>query len=50
MSDFLAALSWWVAIQLLGLAAGPLAFRLFRWLPDRGYSLSKGLGVLLVRK
>ncbi len=48
MNNWTAALSWWLIIQLLGLTAMPLAFRLFRWLPDRGYTFSKPLGVLLV--
>ncbi len=48
MSDLAAVLLWWLVVQLMGLAALPLAFRLFRWLPDRGYSFSKALGVLLV--
>jgi YYY domain-containing protein len=47
MDDLTAALAWWLTIQVLGFAALPLAFRLFRWLPDRGYSLSKAMGVLL---
>ena len=47
MNELTAALTWWLAIQGLGLAALPLAFRLFGWLPDRGYSFSKPLGVLL---
>ncbi len=47
MSDVFAALSWWLVLQLLAFSAVPLAFRLFRWLPDRGYSLSKALGLLL---
>ena len=48
MSDVLAVASWWALIQILGLAAWPLSFRLFRWLPDRGYMLAKPLGLLLV--
>lgn len=39
---------WWLIVQLLGLAALPLAFRAFRWLPDRGYAFTKALGLLLV--
>ena len=34
-------------IQMLGLAALPLAYRLFRWLPGRGYAFAKPLGLLL---
>ena len=48
MRDILAVLSWWLLIQLLGLAAWPLAFRLLRFLPDRGYTAAKPLGLLLV--
>jgi YYY domain-containing protein len=40
-------LSWWLLIQLLGLAALPLAYRLFKWLPGRGYTFAKPLGLLL---
>ena len=47
MQDILAVLSWWFLIQLIGLAAWPLAFRLLRWLPDRGYTAAKPLGLLL---
>jgi len=47
MNDFIATLVWWLVIQFLSLTAVPLAFRLFRWLPDRGYTLSKAMGVLL---
>ena len=38
---------WWLMVEVLGLVALPLAFRLFRALPDRGYALSKPLGILL---
>jgi len=40
-------ISWWLLIQLLGLAALPLAYRLFKWLPGRGYAFAKPLGLLL---
>lgn len=43
----LQVLTWWLLAQLLGLAALPLAFRLFKWLPDRGYAFGKPLGLLL---
>lgn len=40
-------LAWWLTLQLIGLAALPLAFRLFRRLPDRGYAFARPLGLLL---
>jgi uncharacterized membrane protein len=43
-----AVLSWWLIIQVLALAALPLAWRLFGALPDRGYAFGKPLGLLLV--
>ncbi|NOR83465.1 MAG: hypothetical protein GQ526_08240, partial [Ardenticatenales bacterium] len=48
MSDLLMAVAWWLVLQILSLTVLPLAFRLFRWLPDRGYTFSKAMGVLLV--
>jgi len=45
MSELIA---WWLSIELLGLTCLPLAFLLFRNLPDRGYAFSKALGLLLV--
>ncbi len=39
---------WWLAIEALGLAALPLAALLMRALPDRGYTASKPLGLLVV--
>lgn len=40
--------SWLLAIELIGAGALPLAARLFRFLPDRGFIFAKPLGVLLV--
>ncbi len=47
-SSFVAILVWWLAVMIIGLAAFPLTFWLFYKLPDRGYILSKSLGLLLV--
>ncbi len=41
-------LVWWLLMQMVGWLALPTAMRIFRWLPDRGYSFSKALGLLLV--
>ncbi len=41
-------LSWLITVEALGLAAFPLAYYLFRRLPDKGFSLSKTLGILIV--
>jgi YYY domain-containing protein len=41
-------LVWWLIIQALGWLAFPTAMRVFRWLPDHGYTFSKSLGLLLV--
>jgi YYY domain-containing protein len=40
-------LIWWILVEILGLAALPLTWRLLRNLPDRGYALSKPLGILV---
>jgi YYY domain-containing protein len=40
-------LAWYIAVSLIGLLAFPLAHRLFPALPDRGYSLSRALGLLV---
>jgi YYY domain-containing protein len=42
------ALTWWVAIEAIGAIAFPIAFIAFRFLPDRGFSFSKILGLLLL--
>ena len=39
--------SWWLILQVLGLAAMPLVWRVFRNLPDRGYAFARPLGLLL---
>ncbi|MDP9373653.1 MAG: DUF2298 domain-containing protein, partial [Chloroflexota bacterium] len=43
-----AAILWLLLVEALGLLALPLALRLFRPFPDRGWGLSKPLGWLLV--
>lgn len=40
-------LLWWLMLEGAGLLALPLAFRLFKHLPDRGYALAKPMGLLL---
>jgi YYY domain-containing protein len=42
-----AVLGWWVIVEVIGLLALPIALRLFRFLPERGYAFSKQLGLLL---
>jgi YYY domain-containing protein len=40
-------LIWWLWMEVIGLAALPLAYRFFRRLPDRGYTFARPLGLLL---
>jgi YYY domain-containing protein len=47
-SSLVAILTWWLAFVLIGLLASPLLFSLGDRLPDRGYALSKSLGLLLI--
>ncbi|RME48829.1 MAG: hypothetical protein D6791_02360, partial [Chloroflexi bacterium] len=42
-----AFITWYLILEVLGFITLPIAFRLFRWLPDRGYALAKPLGLLL---
>ncbi len=39
--------SWYLTLTLLGMLVFPLAFRLFPALADRGYSLSRAVGLLI---
>ncbi len=39
---------WWLAVVLVGLAAWPVTFVIFRRLSDRGYILAKSLGLIIV--
>ena len=41
-------LLWWLLLEGTGFLVLPLAFRLFRRLPDRGYALAKPLGLVAV--
>ncbi len=43
-----AVISWYLIIAMLGWLAWPLAFRLLPGLPDRGYTISRALGLILV--
>jgi len=43
----LQVLLWWLIIEAMGLIALPIALRLFRFLPDRGYAFARPLGLLL---
>ncbi len=45
---FLTIFTWWLWLELLGLIALPLAFNLFKNLPDKGYPLAKTLGILVL--
>jgi len=39
---------WWLAVELIGLAAFPITFAVLRFLPDRGYSVTKVVGLVLM--
>lgn len=41
-------LAWWLWITLAGLAVFPLCHRLLGGLPDKGYSLARAVGLLLI--
>jgi uncharacterized membrane protein len=48
ISNRLPTISWWLALQLMGLLALPLVWAVFRRFPDRGYGLAKVVGLLAV--
>ncbi len=41
-------LSWWLAVEAMGLVAFPLVYLFFPRLPDRGYAFTKAFGILIV--
>jgi YYY domain-containing protein len=45
--NFTEVFIFWLVVQMVGLIGLPIAFRLLRNLPDRGYTLAKPLGLLL---
>lgn len=47
MTDIWAGLRWWLALSVIGAAALPLTLYLFERLADRGYALTRLLGLLL---
>ncbi len=47
VQDVLLVVLWWFWIQVMGAVAWPLSARFFRSFPDSGYTLSKGLGLIL---
>jgi YYY domain-containing protein len=44
----LIVLGWWLWITLAGVAVFPLCMRLLSGLPDKGYTLSRAVGMMLV--
>lgn len=48
LSQYLPALSWLLVLELIGAAAFGILFALFPMLSDRGYTLAKPVGLLLV--
>ena len=48
MNEFAASLRFIITVEVLGLVAWPLARHLFSRFPDKGWGLSKFLGILIV--
>jgi YYY domain-containing protein len=48
IAAMLSLVGWYLAVQACGILALPLAWRALARLPDRGYSLCKHLGILLM--
>jgi len=47
-SPVLAVLLWWLAVDVIALAAWPVTYTVFHRLRDRGHLLSKSLGLILL--
>lgn len=47
-NSFVATVVWWFTVLVLGWLTFPIAFVIFRPLPDRGYALSRILSLLLI--
>jgi len=47
MPEVIIVFWWWILVAAIGLLAWPLAFRLLRFVPDRGYSAARPLGLLV---
>ena len=45
---WLAVLTWWLVLTIIGLVAAPTAFMVFSRLRDRGWALSKTFGLLII--
>jgi YYY domain-containing protein len=45
--DILYFFIWWAIVETIGWLALPLALRVLGWLPDRGYTFAKSIGLLL---
>ncbi len=41
-------ISWWLAVEVMGLVALPLTYLFFPRLPDRGYAFCKTFGLLII--
>ncbi|MGD0765192.1 MAG: DUF2298 domain-containing protein [Dehalococcoidia bacterium] len=41
-------LSWWLALEVMGLVAFPLVYLFFPRFPDRGYAFAKPFGLLII--
>jgi len=48
LSNKVPVIFWYLALQLMALAALPLCWRVLGGLPDRGYAVAKAIGLLLV--
>ena len=42
-----AVLIWWLVLQVIGILALPVALKLLRFLPDRGFGFARPVGLLL---